>query len=206
MLVLVFILLYHTWLQSLLKFFSHLIYLTSFYTFLKWKWKSLSHVWLFVTPCTAACQASLPSPSPGACSNSCLLSQWCHPSISSSVVPFSSCLQSFPASVFSSESVLCIRWPKYWIFSFSISPSNDYSGLISFRMDWFDLLAVQGTLEYPPTPQFKSINSSALSFLYSPTLTSIHDYWASLVAQLVKNLPAMPETWVLSLGWKDTLE
>ena len=67
--------------------------------------------------------------------------------------------------------------PKYWRFSFSIGPSNEYSGLISFRMDWFDLLAVQGTLKSPPTPQFKSINSLALSFLYSPTLTSVHDYW-----------------------------
>ena len=79
--------------------------------------------------------------------------------------------------VFSSESVLCIRWPKYWKFNLNISPSNEYSGLISFRMDWLDLPAVQGTLESSPTPQFKSINSSALSFLYSPTLTSIHDEW-----------------------------
>ena len=78
---------------------------------------------------------------------------------------------------FPKESVLCIRWPKYWSFSFTISPSNEYSRLISFRMDWLDLLAVQGTLESSPTPQFKSINSSALSFLYSPPLTSIHDYW-----------------------------
>ena len=74
--------------------------------------------------------------------------------------------------VFSSESVLHIRWPKYW--SFSISPSNEYSGLISFRIDWFDLFAVQ---ESSPTPQFKSINSLVLSFLYGPTHTSIHDYW-----------------------------
>ena len=77
----------------------------------------------------------------------------------------------------SNESVLHIRWPKYWSFSFSISPSSEYSELISFRMDWFDLLAVQGTLESSPTPQFKSINSSVLKFLYSPTLTSIHDHW-----------------------------
>ena len=85
----------------------------------------------------------------------------------------------FPAiRVFSSESVLRIRWPKYWSFSFSISPSNEYSGLISFTMDWLDLLAVQGTgQESSPIPHFKSINSSALSFLHSPTLTSIHDYW-----------------------------
>ena len=84
----------------------------------------------------------------------------------------------FPSiKVFSNESVLPNRWPKYWHFSFSISPSNEHSGLISFRMDWLDFLAVQGTLKSPPTPQFKSINSSALSFLYSPTLTSIHDHW-----------------------------
>ena len=83
-----------------------------------------------------------PSPSPGACSNSCPLNQWCHPTISSSDVPCSFCLQYFPASVFSNESALQIKWPKYWSFSFSISPSNEYSGLISFRIDWFDLLAV----------------------------------------------------------------
>ena len=89
-----------------------------------------------------------PSPTPGAYSNSCSLSRWCHPTISSSVVPFSSCLQSFPASrVFSSESVLHIRLPKYWSFSFSISPSNEYSELISFRIDWLDLLAVEATLK-----------------------------------------------------------
>ena len=78
--------------------------------------------------------------------------------------------------VFSSESALHIRWPKYANFSFSISPSNEYSGLISFRIDWFDLLAVQGILESSPIPHFKSISSLALSFLYSPTLTSIHDH------------------------------
>ena len=80
--------------------------------------------------------------------------------------------------VFSSESDFPFSWPKYWSFSFSISPSNEYSGLTSLRMDWSDLLAVQGTLKSPsPTPQFKSINSLALSFLYGSTLTSIHDYW-----------------------------
>ena len=98
-----------------------------------------------------------PSPFPGVWSNSCPLSRWCHPTISSSVIPFTSCLQSFPASgsfpsssfffskVFSSELVLQIRWPKYWSFSFSIIPSKERPGLISFRMDWLDLLAVQGT-------------------------------------------------------------
>ena len=88
-----------------------------------------------------------PSPTPGACSNSCPLSQWYHPIVSSSVVPFSSHLQFPSIRVFSNESVLCIRWPKYWSFSFSICPSNEYSGLIFFRMDWLDLLAVQGTLK-----------------------------------------------------------
>ena len=80
---------------------------------------------------------------------------------------------------FSNESTLLMRWPKYRSFSFSISPSNEHPGLISFRMDWLDLLAVEGTLkkESSPTPQFKSVNSSVLSFLHSPTLTSIHDYW-----------------------------
>ena len=79
--------------------------------------------------------------------------------------------------VFSNESAVCIRWPKYWSFSFSISPSNEHRGLISFRMDRLDFLAIQGTLKSPPTPHFKTINSSALSFLYSPTLISTHDHW-----------------------------
>ena len=101
----------------------------------------------------------------------------CHPAISSSVIPFSSCPQSLPAlEVFSNESTLHMRWPKYWSFSFSIIPSKGIPGLISFRMDWLDLLAVQGTLKSLLTPQFKSINSSTLSFLHSPTLTSIHDH------------------------------
>ena len=78
---------------------------------------------------------------------------------------------------FSNESDFRIRWPKYWSFSFSISPSDEYSGLISFQIDLFDLLTVQGTLKKSsPTPQFKSINSLALSFLHSPTLTFIHIY------------------------------
>ena len=88
-----------------------------------------------------------PSPTPEVYTNSRPLIRWCHPTISSSVVSFSFRLQSFPASVFSNESVLYIRWPKYWSFSFSINPFHEYSGLISFRMDWLDLLAVQGTLK-----------------------------------------------------------
>ena len=77
--------------------------------------------------------------------------------------------------VFSNESVLCIRWPKCWSFSFSISHSNEYSVLISFRMDWLDLLSVQGILKSPLQHEFKSITSSPLSFVYGPTLTSIPD-------------------------------
>ena len=85
--------------------------------------------------------------------------------------------------IFSNESVLHIRWPNYW--SFSISPSNEHSGLISFRIDWLDLLAVQGTLKsLLQTPQFKSINSSMLSFLYGPTFTSIQDYWKTIALTL----------------------
>ena len=92
------------------------------------------------------------SPTPGVYTNSYLLSWRCHPTISSSVIPFSSCLQSFPASEpfpHQEESVLHIRWPKYWSFSFSfsISPFKEYSGLISFRIDWLDLLAVQQALK-----------------------------------------------------------
>ena len=86
-----------------------------------------------------------PSSTPGAWSDSCPSSWWCYPTISSSVIPFSSCLQSFPAS--GSFPMSQIRWPKYWSFIFSINPANEYSGLIPFRMDWLDLFAVQGTLK-----------------------------------------------------------
>ena len=127
----------------------------------------------------AACQDSLLSPLPGVYSNSCPLIWWCHPTISSSAVPFSSCPQSFPATgFFSNESVLRIRQPKYWSCSFSISPFNEYAGLISFRMDRLDLLAVQGTLK--SLPQHHSSKASILqhsAFFIFPTHTSIHDYW-----------------------------
>ena len=84
----------------------------------------------------------------------------------------------FPSiRVFSSESFLHIRWTKYWNFSFNISPSNEYSRLISFRMDWFYLLAVQGTLKSLLQHQFESINSLVLKLVYGPTLTSVHNYW-----------------------------
>ena len=140
---------------------------------------SLSCVRLFVTPWTAASQASLS-----------VTNSWSLFKLMSieSVMPSNHLIlyrplllmpSIFPSiRVFSSESVLQIRWPKYCSFSFSISPSNEYSELISFRIDWFDLLAVQGdSQESSPTPQFKTINSLALSLLYSSNLTSIHDHW-----------------------------
>ena len=89
---------------------------------------------------------SRPLPSPKVCSNSCPLSQWFYPTISSSVFLFS-CQKSLPASGSFQMSQLCIMWPKYWSFCFSISPPNEYLGLISFRIDWFGLLAVQGTFK-----------------------------------------------------------
>ena len=143
--------------------------------------QSLSRVRLFVTPWIAAHQASLS-----------ITNSWSLPKLMSikSVMPSSHpilccpllLLPPIPPSirVFSNESTLHMRWPKYWSYSFSISPSNEHPGLISFRMDWLDLLAVQGTQESSPTPQFKSINSWALSFLHNPTLTSIRDHWKTI--------------------------
>jgi len=139
--------------------------------------QSLSRVRLFATPWTAAHQASLSITNSHSLlklmsiksvmlSNHLIL---CHLLLLLPLV-FSS------IRVNSSESLLHIRWTTYWSFSFSISPSNEYSGLISFRFDWLDLLA-EDSQECSPKPQFKSINSLALSFLYSPTLTSINDYW-----------------------------
>ena len=95
-----------------------------------------------------------PSPTPGAYSNSCPSSRWCHPTISSFVVHFSSHLQSFPAwGSFPVSQFFCIRWPKYWRFSFSTSPSNEHSGLISFMIDWCDILQSKGLSRV--LPQFK---------------------------------------------------
>ena len=141
--------------------------------------QSLSRVHLFVTPWITACQASLS-----------ITNSWSSLKLMSieSVMPSSHLilghllllLPPIPPStrVFSNESILHMRWPEYWSFSFSISPSNEHSGLTSFRMDWLDLFAVQGTLKKSsPTPQFKSINSLVFSFLNSPTVTSIHDHW-----------------------------
>ena len=92
-------------------------------------------------------------------------------------VPFSSCLQSFPASGSYNESALHIRWPKYWSFSSTISPSNEYSGLISFAMDLLDLPAVQGTLKSLLQHHSSKASIPQHSAFFSPPLTSIHDYW-----------------------------
>ena len=140
--------------------------------------QSLSRVWLFAIPWTSEFQASL-----------CISNCWSLPKPMSIhlVMPSNHLIlccpllllpSIFPSiRLFSNESALHIRWLKYWSFSFSISPSNEHPGLISFRMDCLDLLAVQGTLKSLLQHQFKSINSSVLSFLDSPTLTSIHDCW-----------------------------
>ena len=142
--------------------------------------QSLSHVQLFATPWTAECQASLSitnSQSPPKLIFIELVMPSSHLILCCPLLLLPSIFPS--VRVFSNESALRIRWPKDWSFSFRISPSNEHPGLISFRMNWLDLLAVQGTLKslLQHHTQFKSINSSALSFLYSPTLTSIHDYW-----------------------------
>ena len=140
--------------------------------------QSLSHVWLFATHELQHTRPPSPSPTPGVHSNSHPSSQWCHPAISSSVVPFSSC----PQSLLASES-----FPKSQLFAWG-GQSTGVSALASFlpknTQDWSPLNGLVGSpcspkdsQESSPTPQFKTINSSVLSFLHSPTLTSIHDYW-----------------------------
>ena len=140
--------------------------------------QSLSCVWLFATAWTVAHQASLSITNSWSLLKLMSIELVMPSNYLTLCRPLLLLPSVFPSiRVFSNESVLGIRWPKYWNFSFSISPSNEHPGLISFRMDWLDLLAVQGTLKSSPRPQFKSINSSALSFLHSPTLSSIHDHW-----------------------------
>ena len=140
--------------------------------------QSLSHVWLFATPWTAACQASLSITnsrslpklmSIESVMSSSLLILCCPLLLLPSILP--------STGVFSNDSALHIRWPKYWSFSFNMSPSNEYSGLISLGLTGWSPCSLRDSQESSPTPQFKSINSSAFSFLHSPTLTSIHDHW-----------------------------
>ena len=119
-----------------------------------------------------------PSLTPGVYSNPCPLSRWCHPAISSSVIPFSSCPRPLPASgTFFNESTLHMRWPKYWSFNFSTSPSNEYPGLISFRMGWLDLLAVQRTLKSLLQHHSSKTSIFQRSAFFTVQLTSIHDHW-----------------------------
>ena len=141
--------------------------------------QSLSCVWLFATPWSATCQASL---SIANCRSLLKLTSIKLVMPSNHLTLCS--LPLLPPSIFpsmriySNDSVLCSRWPKFWSFNFSISLSNEYPGLISFSMDWLDLLAVQGTLK--SLLQHHSSKASILrcsAFFYSPTLTSIHNYW-----------------------------
>ena len=139
---------------------------------------SLSHVQFFTTPWTAARQASL-----SITNSQSLLKHMSIELVMPSNHPILCCALLFPPSifpsirVFSNKSALRIRWPKYWSFNFNISPSNEHSGLISCRMDWLDLLAVQGTLKSLLQHHSSKALILQLSFLYSPTLTSIHDHW-----------------------------
>ena len=149
------------------------------YNIIKMVVQSLSHVWLFETPRTTARQASL-SFTVSRSLLKLMSTEWVMPSnylILCHPVLFLPSI--FPSiRVFFNESDLPIRWPKYWSFSFSISPSNEYSGLISFRIGWFGFPAGQGTLK--GILQHHSLKASvflALSLLCGPTLTSIHDYW-----------------------------
>ena len=142
--------------------------------------QSLSHVLVFATPWTAARQASLSITN----FQSLLELMSIEPVMSSNRLIFCCPLllllpSIFPSiRVFSNESTLRMRWPKYWSFSFNIIPSKEIPGLISFRMEWLESpCSPRESQESSPAPQFKSINSSALSFLHSPTLTSIHDHW-----------------------------
>ena len=139
----------------------------------------LSHVWFFATPWIAAHQASL-SITNSRSSHKLMSIGWVMPSSHLILSCPLLLLPPIPPSirVFSNESTLRMMWPKYWSFSFSILPSKEIPGVISFRMDWLDLLAVQkNSQKSSPTPQFRSINSSVLSFPYSLTLTSIYDPW-----------------------------
>ena len=139
--------------------------------------QSFSCFQLFVTPWTTAWQPPCPSPTPRVHQNPCPLCRWCHLTISSSVVPFSSCPQSLPASGSFQMSQLFMRWPKYWCFSFNISPSNEHPGLISFRTDWVDLLAVQGTLKsllqhHSSKPSILRCSTSLIVQLSQPYMTT----------------------------------
>ena len=138
--------------------------------------QSLSRVQLFATPWTAAHQASLSITNLRSLLKHMSIRQWCHPTISSSVVPFSSCLQSFPATgSFPMSQFFTSGGQSIGVsLSTSVLPMNIHDW---FPLGWTGWISLQSSQESSLTPQFKSNNSSALSFLYNPTLTSIHDYW-----------------------------
>ena len=162
---------------SCIIWFISLLFLLLLWPPLLWHWVAKSCPTLWINGLQHV-RLLCPPLSSEVCSNLCPLSQWCNLTITSSA--FFLLLSIFPSiRVFSNESVLCIRWPKYWSFSFSISPSNEYLGLISFRADWFNLLAVHGILK--SLIQNHNLKASkalkSLRLLYDPTLTSVHDYW-----------------------------
>ena len=140
---------------------------------------TFSRIWFSVTPWTAACQASLSITNSGACSNSCLSSQWCHPTTTFPIISFSCCLQSLPASGSFVMSCLFTSGGQSIgaLASVLVLPMN-IEGWFLLRLTYLISLLSKRLSESSPAPQFKSINSSALS-LYGPTLTSIHDYWKS---------------------------
>ena len=152
----------------------------------------LSHVWLFATPMTTACQGSM-----SIINSQSLLKLTCIKLVMPSSHLILCCPLLLPPSIFSSirvfsnESVLCIRWPKYWSFSFSISPSNEYSGLISFRIDLFDLLAVLGTLK--SLPQHHSSKASIHSAFFMVQLS--HPYMTTIRGLQIANVSPSSYIW-----------
>ena len=150
------------------------------------------------------------SPTPGVHPDSRPSSQWCHPAISSSVVPFSSCPQSLPAWVFSNESTLHMRWPKYWSFSFSISPSKEIPGLISFRTDWLDLLALQFSgikhihilVQPSPPPGVHSDSRPSSQWCYPAISSSVVPF--SSCAQSLPASESFPMSQLFSWGGPST--
>ena len=170
--------------------------------------QSLSHVRFFATPWTENTRLSCPTPTPRAYSNSCPSSQWCHPTISPSVSSFSSPRQSFPPLRSSLVSQFFISGGQ----SIGISPSNEYSGLISFRIDWLDLLAVQGTLKSLSNTIVQKHELFITQLFYSPTLTLIYDYWKkhnfdiwTVVAKVVSLLFNMLSRLVVAFLLSDAL-
>ena len=200
--------------------YCHLAYLT----YMQSQFSSvqlLSRVWLFATPWTAACQASL------SITNSCSPPK---PMSIESVMPSNHLILCHPLlllisifpsiRVFSNESALRIRWPKYWSFSFNISPTNEHPGLI-FRMDWLDVifkklfyivasvsywLPITQLVKNPPAMQETSVWFLCWKGLLEKGQANYSNILGFLAAQLVKYLPAVQKTWVRSLGWEDPLE